>query len=105
MTGAVYPRSFDDRTPNGGLAPNDGRAYPRVSARAAEGNGGLVKVRKAVIPAAGIGTRFLPATKAQPKVMLPVIDVPAIQLVVEEAVRAGLEDIVIVIGRNQSSIE
>ncbi|MGZ4149801.1 MAG: UTP--glucose-1-phosphate uridylyltransferase GalU [Actinomycetota bacterium] len=64
-----------------------------------------MKVRKAVIPAAGIGTRFLPATKAQPKVMLPVIDVPAIQLVVEEAVRAGLEDIVIVIGRNQSSIE
>jgi UTP--glucose-1-phosphate uridylyltransferase len=64
-----------------------------------------VKVRKAVIPAAGLGTRFLPATKAQPKVMLPVIDVPAIQLVVEEAVRAGIEDVLIVVGRGQSSIE
>lgn len=64
-----------------------------------------MQVRKAVIPAAGFGTRFLPATKAQPKVMLPVIDVPAIQLVVEEAVRAGLDDILIVVGRDQSSIE
>lgn len=63
-----------------------------------------MQVRKAVIPAAGLGTRFLPATKAQPKVMLPVIDVPAIQLVVEEAVRAGLDDILIVVGRDQSSI-
>jgi UTP--glucose-1-phosphate uridylyltransferase len=64
-----------------------------------------MRVRKAVIPAAGLGTRFLPATKAQPKAMLPVIDVPAIQLVVEEAVRAGLEDVLIVAGRGQSSIE
>jgi UTP--glucose-1-phosphate uridylyltransferase len=64
-----------------------------------------VKVRKAVIPAAGIGTRFLPATKAQPKVMLPVIDVPAIQLVVEEAVRAGIDDVLIVTGRGQRAIE
>jgi len=64
-----------------------------------------MQVRKAVIPAAGLGTRFLPATKAQPKVMLPVIDVPAIQLVVEEAVRAGLDDVLIVVGRNQSSID
>jgi UTP--glucose-1-phosphate uridylyltransferase len=64
-----------------------------------------MQVRKAVIPAAGFGTRFLPATKAQPKVMLPVIDVPAIQLVVEEAVRAGLDDILIVVGRGQSSID
>jgi UTP--glucose-1-phosphate uridylyltransferase len=64
-----------------------------------------VRVRKAVIPAAGIGTRFLPATKAQPKVMLPVIDVPAIQLVVEEAVRAGLDDILVIVGRGQQSIE
>jgi UTP--glucose-1-phosphate uridylyltransferase len=63
------------------------------------------KVRKAVIPAAGVGTRFLPATKAQPKVMLPVIDVPAIQLVVEEAVRSGIDDVLIVTGRNQGSIE
>jgi UTP--glucose-1-phosphate uridylyltransferase len=64
-----------------------------------------MQVRKAVIPAAGLGTRFLPATKAQPKVMLPVIDVPAIQLVVEEAVRAGLDDVLIVVGRDQSSID
>jgi len=64
-----------------------------------------VKVRKAVIPAAGLGTRFLPATKAQPKVMLPVIDVPAIQLVVEEAARAGIDDVLIVTGRGQRAIE
>jgi UTP--glucose-1-phosphate uridylyltransferase len=64
-----------------------------------------VKVRKAVIPAAGIGTRFLPATKAQPKVMLPVIDVPAIQLVVEEAARAGIDDVLIITGRGQRAIE
>ena len=64
-----------------------------------------MKVRKAVIPAAGVGTRFLPATKAQPKVMLPVIDVPAIQLVVEEAARAGIDDVLIVTGRGQRAIE
>ena len=64
-----------------------------------------MKVRKAVIPAAGLGTRFLPATKAQPKEMLPVVDTPAIQLVVEEAVRAGLTDILIITGRNKRSIE
>ncbi len=64
-----------------------------------------MRVRKAVIPVAGFGTRFLPATKAQPKAMLPVIDVPAIQLVVEEAARAGLDDVLLVGGRDQSSIE
>jgi len=64
-----------------------------------------MKVRKAVIPAAGLGTRFLPATKAQPKEMLPVVDKPAIQYVVEEAVRAGVEDILIVTGRGKRSIE
>ena len=64
-----------------------------------------MKVRKAVIPAAGLGTRFLPATKAQPKEMLPVVDTPAIQLVVEEAVRAGLTDILVITGRNKRSIE
>ncbi len=64
-----------------------------------------MKVRKAVIPAAGLGTRFLPATKAQPKEMLPLIDTPSIQLVVEEAVRAGLTDILIITGRNKRSIE
>jgi UTP--glucose-1-phosphate uridylyltransferase len=64
-----------------------------------------VKVRKAVIPAAGLGTRFLPATKAQPKEMLPVVDTPSIQFVVEEAARAGLTDILIVTGRGKRSIE
>ena len=64
-----------------------------------------MKVRKAVIPAAGLGTRFLPATKAQPKEMLPIIDKPAIQYVVEEAVRAGITDILIVTGRGKRSIE
>jgi len=62
-------------------------------------------VRKAVIPAAGLGTRFLPATKAQPKEMLPVVDKPAIQYVVEEAVAAGLTDILIVTGRGKRSLE
>ena len=62
-------------------------------------------VRKAVIPAAGLGTRFLPATKAQPKEMLPVVDKPAIQYVVEEAVRAGIDDILIITGRNKHSLE
>ncbi|HEX5367161.1 MAG TPA: UTP--glucose-1-phosphate uridylyltransferase GalU [Acidimicrobiales bacterium] len=64
-----------------------------------------VHVRKAVIPAAGLGTRFLPATKAQPKEMLPVVDKPAIQYVVEEAVRAGIEDIIIITGRGKHSLE
>jgi len=60
---------------------------------------------KAVIPAAGLGTRFLPATKAQPKEMLPVVDKPAIQYVVEEAVEAGLTDILMITGRNKGSLE
>jgi len=64
-----------------------------------------MKVRKAVIPAAGLGTRFLPATKAQPKEMLPIVDKPAIQYVVEEAVRAGVSDILIITGRGKRSIE
>lgn len=59
---------------------------------------------KAVIPAAGLGTRFLPATKSIPKEMLPVVDKPAIQYVVEEAVHAGIEDILIIIGRNKNNI-
>ena len=62
-------------------------------------------VRKAVIPAAGLGTRFLPATKAQPKEMLPVVDKPAIQYVVEEAVRAGIRDILIITGRGKRTLE
>ncbi len=65
----------------------------------------LPRVRKAVIPAAGLGTRFLPATKAIPKEMLPIVDVPTIQLVIEEAVASGIQEIVIVNGRNKASIE
>lgn len=63
------------------------------------------RVTKAVIPAAGLGTRFLPATKAQPKEMLPLVDKPAIQYVVEEAVAAGITDILIITGRGKRSIE
>jgi UTP--glucose-1-phosphate uridylyltransferase len=63
------------------------------------------EVRKAVVPAAGLGTRFLPATKAQPKEMLPVVDRPAIQYVVEEAVRSGIDDILIITGRGKRSLE
>jgi UTP--glucose-1-phosphate uridylyltransferase len=65
----------------------------------------IMKIRKAVIPAAGLGTRFLPATKAQPKEMLPIVDKPAIQYIVEEAVLSGIESIIIVTGRNKKSIE
>ena len=64
-----------------------------------------MKVRKAVIPAAGLGTRFLPATKAQPKEMLPIVDKPTIQYIIEEAAAAGVEDIIIVTGRSKRSIE
>ena len=56
----------------------------------------MKKVRKAIIPAAGLGTRFLPATKAMPKEMLPIVDKPTIQYIVEEAIAAGIEDIIIV---------
>ena len=66
---------------------------------------GLMSVRKAVITAAGFGTRLLPATKAQPKEMLPVVDRPAIQYLVDEAGRAGIEDIVIVTAMGKRSIE
>lgn len=63
-----------------------------------------MKKMKAVIPAAGLGTRFLPATKAMPKEMLPVVDKPAIQYVVEEAVSAGIDDILVIVGRNKNAI-
>lgn len=63
------------------------------------------KIRKAIIPAAGLGTRFLPATKAQPKEMLPIVDKPAIQFIVEEALASGIEEILVIIGRNKRSIE
>lgn len=64
-----------------------------------------MRVRKAIIPAAGLGTRFLPATKAQPKEMLPIVDKPTIQYIVEEAVASGIEDILIVTGRGKRAIE
>ena len=67
--------------------------------------GYMKKVRKAIIPAAGYGTRFLPATKALPKEMLPIIDTPTIQYIVEEAVKAGIEDIIIVTGKQKRAIE
>ena len=63
------------------------------------------KIRKAIIPAAGLGTRFLPATKAQPKEMLPIVDKPTIQYIVEEAIASGIEEILIITGRNKKSIE
>jgi len=64
-----------------------------------------MKVHKAIIPAAGLGTRFLPATKAQPKEMLPIVDTPTIQFIVEEAIASGIEDIIIVTGRSKRAIE
>lgn len=64
-----------------------------------------MKVRKAIIPAAGLGTRFLPATKAQPKEMLPIVDKPTIQYIIEEAVASGIEEILIITGRNKRAIE
>lgn len=62
-------------------------------------------VKKAIIPAAGLGTRFLPATKAQPKEMLPIVDKPTLQYIIEEAVASGIEEILIITGRNKQSIE
>ncbi len=64
-----------------------------------------MKVRKAIIPAAGLGTRFLPATKAMPKEMLPIVDKPTIQYIIEEAVESGIEDIIIVTGKGKRAIE
>lgn len=64
-----------------------------------------MKVRKAIIPAAGFGTRFLPATKAQPKEMLPIVDKPTLQYIIEEVVESGIEEILIITGRNKKSIE
>ncbi|MGM0838446.1 MAG: UTP--glucose-1-phosphate uridylyltransferase GalU [Bacillota bacterium] len=65
----------------------------------------MQKVRKAIIPAAGLGTRFLPATKAMPKEMLPIVDKPTIQYIVEEAIESGIEDIIIVTGKGKRAIE
>ncbi|MDY2883008.1 MAG: UTP--glucose-1-phosphate uridylyltransferase GalU [Romboutsia timonensis] len=63
------------------------------------------RVRKAIIPAAGLGTRFLPATKSQPKEMLPIVDKPTLQYIIEEAIQSGIEEILIVTGRSKKSIE
>jgi len=65
----------------------------------------MKKIRKAVIPAAGLGTRFLPATKAIPKEMIPIVDIPMIQHIVEEAVRSGIEDVILITARNKDAIE
>ncbi len=65
----------------------------------------MKKIRKAIIPAAGLGTRFLPATKAMPKEMLPIVDKPTIQYIVEEAISSGIEDIIIVTGKGKRAIE
>jgi UTP--glucose-1-phosphate uridylyltransferase len=64
-----------------------------------------MKIKKAIIPAAGLGTRFLPVTKAQPKEMLPIVDKPTIQYIVEEAIKAGIEDILIITGKHKRAIE
>lgn len=65
----------------------------------------MKKIKKAIIPAAGLGTRFLPATKAQPKEMLPIVDKPTLQYIIEEAIASGIEEILIITGRNKQSIE
>ena len=64
-----------------------------------------MKIKKVVIPAAGLGTRFLPATKAQPKEMLPIVDKPTIQYIMEEAVASGIESVIIITGRSKRAIE
>ena len=65
----------------------------------------MMKIRRAVFPAAGLGTRFLPATKAQPKEMLPLVDKPIIQYAIEEAIDSGIESLVIITGRGKNAIE
>src|SRR2546422_2984530 len=101
-----------DRDPDRhvGRRSGGGRQALRRGARAPSsqvrpGYDETVKVRKAVFPAAGLGTRFLPATKAQPKEMLPLVDKPMIQYVVEEAVASGLSEVIIVTGRGKRAIE
>src|SRR6202451_294475 len=79
------------------MTPNDSPSSPNSAP--------IRKVRKAVLPAAGLGTRFLPATKAQPKEMLTVVDKPQIQYVAEECVASGIEHIIIVTGKGKNSIE
>src|SRR5262249_11743909 len=96
-----------DRAPaahQGGLRARGNIVSParRVSSAA---DRAMTNVKRAVFPAAGLGTRFLPATKAQPKEMLPLVDKPTIQYVVEEAVASGLSEIILVTGRNKRAIE
>src|SRR5699024_7775553 len=79
--------------------------YPTLRVSPNRGEWNDMRVKKAIIPAAGLGTRILPATKAQPKEMLPIVDKPTIQYIVEEAVAAGIEDIIIISGRGKRAIE
>jgi UTP--glucose-1-phosphate uridylyltransferase len=85
------------------MSPQDFKPVAVGGIRAAEGS--IPPVRTAVIPAAGMGTRFLPATKSMPKEMLPIVDTPVLQFVIEEAVASGIEDILIVTGRGKQAIE
>src|SRR5437867_3030621 len=108
--GAGRPRRRRDRAApahQGGLRSRGAGAGRAASCHLPQTTGGAVMsvVSKAVFPAAGLGTRFLPATKAQPKEMLPLVDKPTIQYVVEEAVASGLEEIILVTGRNKRAIE
>lgn len=88
-----------------GLRGYEARGTKRVAKTLKEYGGLKMHVKKAIIPAAGLGTRFLPATKAQPKEMLPIVDKPTIQYIVEEAISSGIEEILIVTGRNKRAIE
>src|SRR5690606_22141201 len=91
--------------PNGENGPGAAGIRFAAAFRSDGGGGAMKPVRKAVIPAAGLGTRFLPATKAMPKEMLPIVDKPAIHHIVEEAARAGIEEIAIVTSRAKRPIE
>src|SRR5699024_9573148 len=80
---------------------------PGNSDRIEKSKGGIImqRIKKAIIPAAGLGTRFLPATKAMPKEMLPIVDKPTIEYIVDEAIQSGIEDIIIVTGKGKRAIE
>jgi len=103
--GAKVPRRFAGGARRRGIPPGvDDRERLFGAIEHREGMR-MQKIRKAIIPAAGLGTRFLPATKAMPKEMLPIIDKPTIQYIVEEAVASGIEDIIIVTGKGKRAIE
>src|SRR5205085_1659836 len=97
-------RRCNPRRPNRPTGPERPRWYPRPTALPLIDRGSM-RVRKAVFPAAGWGTRFLPATKAQPKEMLPLVDKPVIQYAVEEAVASGIEHVIIVTSSQKRAIE